>query len=496
MTANYPIVTEKTLGPAKRGGHGWGRRRRAEGEVPPAKGEHVRVFLVEGKHIVDHGRRDDYDDQVVRASHVAIVDLSRNVEVSVRFDIPSQDAHEFTVQATFLCTVTDPVAVVRNGQGDASRALLGYVRSHQRLFQLGLEHRVSAINQVRVLVQTQIEAYVQLRPPLLPGLEAGLASVDVLTPITEREKQGRLSEQDDEHTIEAHGLNLQHEMNRLKEEHARQMQIAQTKHETQMEEMRLILQEQAQRTMAARAQFMDDDPLRATIYAEAQGELSATDVADKVQEQVDRQAAQVRDEVERQRQVEDEDRAWMRQRADREYETRHQVELTRLEHFQALEGGDREHGRAMIERTHAADERERDRAHELTARTLELEAEKSRLDHEANQAKLRLLYEARAAEREHRHAVADRDHQAAIDREIREHERRRDLLEARLAMFKEYAARGHVDQAVISAHEVLEGLATDPAPAVAADRPPAALPDAGPGPAEADDEPTLREEGT
>ncbi|TDC90227.1 hypothetical protein [Actinomadura sp. 7K507] len=523
MTIPYPITSEKTLGPAGRGGvRGIGRRRRAPGELPPVKGEQVRVFLVDGEHVVDHGRPDD-DEQAVRASHVAVVDLSRNVEVPVRLTIPSCDAQEFTVQATFLCSVTDAAAVVQNGQGDASRALTGYVRSHQRLFQLGLDHRVSAINHVRLLVQTQLQAYVQLRPPVLPGIAADLASVDVLTPDAVRSFQNRLNEQDAAHTVQARGLNLQHEIERIKEDYARQMEIAQRKHDTQMEEMRLHLQEQTQRILNSQINFLDeavgDDPLRAAYHAQGKGELSAVDVAHKVQEQADRVAAGQRDEIERSRRLEDEDRTWMRQHADREYEAglkreerayqvengdrerlraleqlKHELDLKKLEHLQALESSGAEHERAMIERAYAAEERERERLHEFKGRTLDMQAEQARLDHQANEAKLQLLYAAQGADREHRHAFREREQQQAIDREIREHELRRHLLQARLEMFKEYAARGYVDQGVISQQDVLYGLTENPP--VTGQEPRAALQDGDSGDYGDYDESTLREEGS
>jgi hypothetical protein len=177
----YPVVEERSLVPRGRRGLLLGRRVREPGEVPRISGQQVRVFLVDGN-LVDHGQRPDDDDLVVRAAHVWVVDMTPDREVQTGLTIPSAEAHEFTVRVTFRCTVEDPVAVVGVGQGDAQRALRGYVLSQHRLYQLGLDHGLNAISSLRLLVQTQIEEYSQLRPPVIPGLRVQLSSVEVHAP--------------------------------------------------------------------------------------------------------------------------------------------------------------------------------------------------------------------------------------------------------------------------------------------------------------------------
>ncbi|TDB87616.1 hypothetical protein E1264_14120 [Actinomadura sp. KC216] len=542
MSSSYPIITEKVLGPAKRGGpRGWGRHRRAGDEIPQIKGEQVRVFLVDGKPLVDHGRRTDDDPQVVRAAHVAVVDMSRNVEVSVELSVPSEDAKEFTVRTTFLCSVTDPATVVRDGQGDAARALRGYVRSHQRLFQLGLDHPVSAINHVRLLVQTQIEAYVQLKPPVLPGIAAELASVEVLTPDEVRTLHGELSKQAALHTIESDRVNLEHELAQLKAEHAKQaeendrrLEIERRKHETQMQEMRLVMKEQEEhlkRQMAAAANTfaaeqmdrmhdaIESDPERAALLAQQSGELSMGEVASRLDRVAEQKAEERRDERDRARRLEDEDRAWMRKRADQEYEVhmkaeqdertrryaledaRQALELKKLERIYAIEDGDRALKRELLERKYQSEERELERLNALKDKQLEMERERLQREYQAAQDELRHQYEVQAAERDREHAIEDRDHQLEVDRRIRDRKDRIELLRVRLDMLKELARHGHMDQVTLDPHELIEGIAVDTGAGASVTatvgEPEAALPEQAGDEDEGlvDDESALREEG-
>lgn len=572
MTSPYPIIIERSLGRTERGGRfGLGRHRRPEGEVPQVKGEQVRVFRVDGKHVVDHGRRGDDDEQVVRASHVAVVDMSHNVEVRCELKIPSADAEEFTISVTFRCTVTDAIAVVRDGQGDAARILLGYVRSHQRLFQLGVDHEISAVNLVRPLVQTQIEAYVQVKPPVLSGISAELASVEVLTPDEVRALQRRLNEQKAAHKIEAERVRLEHELQRLQarhtkeiEESTRLLELERKKHDTQLQEMRLVMEQQEQhlrqQIAAAGNAFAAEetqrlhgaygnDPIKAAIFAEQQGRLSGADIPTRMQEQADREEAAGIAERDRAWKIEDDDRNWTRQRTEREYEVlqnererlylveqekrtrqyavedkereleqqrlelehqalqierdrrfqieqekrdreyaledaRQALELKKLERLYAVQDGDRDLQREMIERHYASEQRELERLHTLKDKELEIEREDVQRRFDAEQAKLRHEYEVQVAERERRDAIEDRDHQRAVDQEIRDRQDRLHLLQVRLEMLKEIAKHGHVDQVPINPEDVIRGIAaettagsvtgTTKAKPVAADR--AALP--------------------
>jgi hypothetical protein len=83
----------------------------------------------------------------------------------VSFEIDSQDAAKFTVKVTFICSVLDPVVVVRDGQVNAADALIAYLRGCQDLFNLGLNYPIKAINRLRTEMAVQVKSYMVLRPP-------------------------------------------------------------------------------------------------------------------------------------------------------------------------------------------------------------------------------------------------------------------------------------------------------------------------------------------
>ena len=88
------------------------------------------VYRVDGDYLLDSARLRRGDDDVVRATHVSVVDMRSGAPVVVELSIPSRDAAEFAVHATFACTVTDPVAVVRDGVC-AGIALRSYLHEPQ-----------------------------------------------------------------------------------------------------------------------------------------------------------------------------------------------------------------------------------------------------------------------------------------------------------------------------------------------------------------------------
>src|SRR5579871_1963592 len=150
MTGTYPIVNQlKLTEPERRGKLKLLGPRRETAEVPALKPHEVLVYRVEGSFKVDDGRKGLDDDDVIRATSVSVVDMRRDAAVGTQFEIDSMDASQFTVNVNFVCTVTDAVRVVRDGQANASDALLSYLRGYQRLFELGLEHPISEINTLR-----------------------------------------------------------------------------------------------------------------------------------------------------------------------------------------------------------------------------------------------------------------------------------------------------------------------------------------------------------
>lgn len=334
MTDPYPVVSEKRLDPAlRRGLFGRGRPRREWDDLPVARANQVRVYLVNGQHVVDSGSRALDDEAVVRASYVNVVDLTRDREVMVEFGIPSGDAKEFTVRVTFKCHVTDPVTVVKEGQGDAARALLGYVRSHQKLFLLGLDHKISQVDEVRRLVQTQIQAYTRFVPPYVPGMHVALSYSDVATPDEWAAHSGKMTNAD-----------FANALKQVQDEHASEQELLRKKHEIQLHERDHVLQQQQQRgrheltsnandfdqwQMKNTAEAVAGDPHRALWLAQQRGELTVAEVTERLLSDAEHKAV-----------IEAEDRQWNRERVlqretwDREDRTR--VFVERLEVYKEL----------------------------------------------------------------------------------------------------------------------------------------------------------------
>lgn len=179
---SYPIVAQYQLDdPDRRGPFGILKSRKG-GDIPKIKPHEVLVWRVGGRYIVDRRELRTHDDTVVRASSVSVVSVRPDTEVEVSFKIDSQDAAEFTVKVTFICSVLDPVVVVRDGQVNAADALIAYLRGYQDLFDLGLKHPIREINKVRTEMALQVKSYMTLRPPKIPGMEITSATVQIETP--------------------------------------------------------------------------------------------------------------------------------------------------------------------------------------------------------------------------------------------------------------------------------------------------------------------------
>jgi hypothetical protein len=216
MTTSYPIVAQYELGdPVKRGPMGVGKRREKD-EIPKIKPHEVLVYRVGSKFVVDERELRAYHTMVVRASSVSVVSVQCGTEVEVSIKIDSQDASEFTVKVTFVCSVVDPVAVVRDGRVDAADALLAYLRGYQDLFDIGLKHPTSEINDVRTEAAFHVKAYMARRPPQIHGMDISVASVQVETPtvladlgMLDRERSIELKKAESEALLDSQRFNHQ-----------------------------------------------------------------------------------------------------------------------------------------------------------------------------------------------------------------------------------------------------------------------------------------------
>jgi hypothetical protein len=366
MTPAYPISDQRPLQEvAKRGPMGLRRSRRDPDELPPVAASQVLVYRVGGEYVVDNGRRGLDDEQVVGASHVSVVDLTRNTPVRVELGIPSAEASEFTVQVTFLCTVTDATTVVREGQHDAGVFLLNYLRSHHRVFELGLDHKLSAINTVRRDVQAQVQAYTQLKPPTIPGMSVALASVEVRTPEELVEYYGKLRGLEFDQVIAAGGERNTQLLARMRRLHEQEQERQRQAYE---QELARRQREFALREFAEVSQVVGDDPLKAAMYAHTRGELTTTELAAQLQAAKDRDRADAAEWAALVRQDRRQDLEWDRTRE-------HERELAEREERRLQLEWDRD--RAHEREVEARDERLRKEASERDER---LEALKVRLD--------------------------------------------------------------------------------------------------------------------
>jgi hypothetical protein len=370
---SYPVVTKRVLDavPAKRFFSRVPNGRGAD-EIPRPLPGHRLVYFTRGEYVLDTTSLPRDSPTVVDASQVAVVDVTSDTEVVVLLTIPSQDAGSFTVRVTFLCTVDDPVAVVRTGGADAESLLSGYLKAHTRLFELGLDYALADINEMRRKVNAQIRAYVTVVPPAFDGMTAELASVEVLTPEEQAKLQESLRDERAKFTTESerrlYEQRLEDQQLRFKhlreadaERHSRE--LAEERHEFQ--------RRQAKHTVEALA----DDPMAALSLSYTAGDTSAKELAAEVKEARHQQMAadreDLRDRIQYQR---ERDKArWEAERLDgtqraqwhrEDQQARSQAELQRAQ-------WDREDARAQIEY-----DRERDKwAEERDRREFEAKVE-------------------------------------------------------------------------------------------------------------------------
>jgi hypothetical protein len=309
---SYPIVAQYELDdPVKRGPLGLGRRRENT-EIPKIKPHEVLVWRVGGRYVVDRRELRVHDDTVVRASSVSIVSVRPGTEVEVSFRIDSQDASAFNVKVIFICSVVDPVVVVRDGQLDAADALLAYLRGYQDIFGLGIEHPISEINKVRSKMAIQIKAYMTHRPPKIPGIEITSATVQVETPIELGKIRAISTEQ--------------------------QIELEKNKGEALIASQR---QEHVLRAKDKMTEAIGRDPLQAITYAHAEGGLTSQELADQV-----RQMDETRRMSKRMDRMADQTRQYSVE--DRQADREHEYELWRRQQDEAKRGEERDDRRHQV----------------------------------------------------------------------------------------------------------------------------------------------------
>jgi hypothetical protein len=322
MTQTYPIVEQRRLAVVqKRGVPGLRRKYREDDELLKANAHQVLVYRVNGQYVVDHARFRGDDGAVIDASHVSVVDMTRDKPIMVRLEIPSNEGRDFTVQVTFVCTVTDPVLVVREGLQDAQTTLWAYLKSHHRIFELGLDHQIRNVNEVRRDVNAQVQAFTSLKPPITSGMMINLTSVEVLTPDEVAELAKVRWSQERDHTLASERQRLDHNLARDRQRnehhlhdtgqmHDHQSEYRQSQH-TQLVEAearrhkQLLDGEQRdfdRRELEIAMDLIEADPRKALLLAYAAGRLEPMELANELRadDERERQLRDVREERDRQ----------------------------------------------------------------------------------------------------------------------------------------------------------------------------------------------------
>ncbi|WP_017600523.1 hypothetical protein [Nocardiopsis lucentensis] len=300
----YPVVEQRALrAPSRRGLFGMLNRRRDASEIPDAAAHQVLVYRSGGSFHVDTGAMALDDGRVVEADHVSLVDVGHDTTVEVTLTIPSLEDDEFEVRTSFSCTVTDPVAVVKEGRGDAHRFLTDYLRRYDKLPQVAQHLRLRDINEVRELVWSHVKAFIDLAPPEVRGMRIRYVGTEVPTPASLRD--------------------VRKEWGSL--HHTQEVEVARTAHDHRMKAM---VTEHTQRIMAGLSEAVQNDTINAIMLALAEERIDTTEVIQRITHERERVLAREdqrkaeeheeqlrREEVERQERQQREE--WERATAER-----------------------------------------------------------------------------------------------------------------------------------------------------------------------------------
>ncbi|WP_031159217.1 hypothetical protein [Streptosporangium roseum] len=242
--AGYPITALDTLAPAAGRSRFWRRgsvQRKADAVPYPLP--HEVVVLRVGRKLVraDDGTPKDRDQDLAAATSYCVVDMTRERPVILEMQVPSEGGlQDFTLRATFACTVRDPLRIAEGGRRDIREALLTYVKSCDGIQHLGMEYGIEAVREAHRRFRSALDTYARTRPPVFTGMMVELTAVEVLTPAEIMEEQRR-----DE------SLRRQREKERALEEENIAAQSHIEKLQQELETQRIELQERLHRQKTA-----------------------------------------------------------------------------------------------------------------------------------------------------------------------------------------------------------------------------------------------------
>lgn len=270
--ADYPIIDQKSLPKAQRGGLlSLGSRSRPPSDLPLPNPHEIVVYKSGGSYIVDDGQSRADDAHIVNATSISLVNMRVDAPVTAHVAIPSASAGEFTVQVIFWCTVKKPEEVVETGLKDMKEPLTQYLIRHQPLFHIGEKSKLDQINAIRRNVTAEVKAYVSARPPHFRGMEVKLGNIQVLTPEELAAFYRKLDEQELAGKLTSEEQRLQHdlaaqrqELEEIRRQHAEEHELQRRHHDQRMAEVR---QEYEQRL--SERQLMHDQLQRSTKFEHA-----------------------------------------------------------------------------------------------------------------------------------------------------------------------------------------------------------------------------------
>lgn len=331
MNAPYPIVDQRNLAPVPPRKLFGAKRTRTFDEIPQGKANHRLVYRIDGDYLLDNAALPLDSPEVLSATHVSLVDVARDVEVVVQLDIPSKDADNFTLRVTFVCTVTDATALVREGSPEVASTLRAYLKGHHRLFELGLDYPLKEVNQARRKLNAQVKAFTTVNPPFFVGLTAELASTELLTPDEVATLEKTLREQERQYAIERRKQTDQFDLRDGETRYTHFDEARSQRHRFGLDaERRDYERDQYHKQLEAVAA----DAESALILALTNREITAKEFAEEITRREQEQLETSRAETARQREWEREDTRWEQEysrlrwnaeREDRREELRHRA---------------------------------------------------------------------------------------------------------------------------------------------------------------------------
>ncbi|WP_433677952.1 hypothetical protein [Nocardia sp. CA-119907] len=280
----YPILDQRHLDVVPR--RGLRRRVRELKDLPRPSAHEVLVYRVNGEFIVDTGGFKATHSQVVEASHVSLVDISLHAPVVVEIVIPAAGATTFTVQVTFECTVTDPALVVRHGRADARSFLESYLRANHQVLGLAQGHTLAEINTVRQKLNRWLLDEAERNPPVEPGLEIRMSSIEVLMPaeLAVFERQRRELWQST--VLDAERADLTHSLvSKLEDQHHGMQEARQQREQKLSAELHRFHLHEVEKHF----EKIGAGPQFALYLALIRGELTSVEFANRLQGESDRE---------------------------------------------------------------------------------------------------------------------------------------------------------------------------------------------------------------